>query len=202
VNPRASLLALSEAVQQSPLRLLRCAEATLAATVAGCVALIFNAKVSTDGISYYGVQRRTLPVLVVGLLVSIPLMLKAAAQFANRSSVLLANFLRFFCIAIIGIFLTPYSVNALFEWTHKFIGVTLFSSQMLLALHLTLVKGRDAISYVAMLVQLLGGLLALFSLPHDSLGFQFEGQVIFQIGFFVLINHVLKQENYISRETA
>lgn len=201
MNPRVSFLALSEAVQRSPLRLLRCAEAILAATVVGSVMLIFNAKVSADGFSYYGVQRRTLPVLFVGLFASIMLILKAAAQFAQQSSILLANFLRFFCIAVVGIFLTPYSVNALFEWTHKFIGVTLFVSQMVLALHLTFIKSRDGVSYVAIFIQLLGGLLALFSLPDNSLGYQFEGQVIFQMGFFILINHVVKQEERVSMET-
>ncbi len=163
--------------------------------------LIFNAKVSADGFSYYGVQRRTLPVLVVGLSVSITLILKAATQFARQSSILLANFLRFFCIAVIGIFLTPYSVNALFEWTHKFIGVVLFSAQMVLALHLAFIKSRDGVSYVAIYIQLLGGLLALFSLPDNSLGYQFEGQIIFQMGFFILINHVVKQEEQVSMGT-
>jgi hypothetical protein len=102
---------------------------------------------------------------------------------------LISKLLKFFCGAAIGLLLTPYSINTYFDFVHKTIGTTLFVVQLGLSLYLA-EQVKDWPSWIAVSLEVVGGLAALLSLPHNSLGYQFEGQLIFQIGFFTLINHV------------
>jgi len=159
--------------------------------VIGCALLEFNDQVSIDGMSYYGVHRKTIPILVLGLLVSIIFFLKAASRFDTPGvghSISMA--LKVFVSAAIALFLTPYSVNNYFDLAHKAIGTALFLWQLTLSLDWTLGRVRDRISWLAILLEVVGGLAALLSLPTNSLGYQLEGQLLFQIGFFTLLNHV------------
>lgn len=170
------------------------AELTLAMTVIGCTLVEFNDAVSTDEMSYYGVHRKTIPILVLGLSLSIVFFLKAASRFdVPGAGHLISKALKFVSAAAITLVLTPYSVNTYFDLLHKTIGTTLFLGQLGLSLHWIVERSRDRIGWFAVLLQAVGGLVALLSLPHQSLGFQFEGQILFQIGFFSLLNHVSKE---------
>ena len=83
------------------------AEFTLAMTVIGCALVEFNDAVSSDGMSYYGVHRKTIPILVLGLSLSIAFFLKAASRFdAPGAGHLISKALKFFSGAAITILLT------------------------------------------------------------------------------------------------
>jgi hypothetical protein len=124
--------------------------------------------------------------------VSIVFLLKAAKGFDSPGTgQLISKSLKLFCGAAIGLLVTPYSINNYFDLAHKTIGTTLFLAQLGLSLYLISNQG-DWTKWFAVSLQFVGGLAALLSLPHNSFGYQFEGQVLFQIGFFVLLNHVSK----------
>jgi hypothetical protein len=101
-------------------------ELTLAITVIGCTVLAFNPTVSSDGLSYYGVHRKTIPLVLLGLSVSIVFLLKAAKGFDSPGTgQLISKSLKLFCGAAIGLLVTPYSINNYFDLAHKTIGTTL-----------------------------------------------------------------------------
>jgi hypothetical protein len=191
VQPKGKFLTRRQTLELSAFGHLYLAELALAMTVFGCTLLAFNETVSRDGLSYYGVHRKTIPLLFLGLSVSIVFLLRAAKGFDSPGpSHLISKSLRFFCVAAVGLLLTPYSINDYFGLAHKAIGTTLFLGQLGLSLYLTLKQARNWANWFALSLQFAGGFTALLSLPNDSLGYQFEGQVLFQLGFFALLNHV------------
>lgn len=77
--------------------------------VIGCTIIEFNDQVSSDGMSYYGVHRKTIPILVLGLSASIVFFLKAASRFdAPGPGHLISKALKFFSAAVMALLLTPY----------------------------------------------------------------------------------------------
>ncbi|OIQ77312.1 hypothetical protein GALL_409970 [mine drainage metagenome] len=175
-------------------------ELALSLTVLGCIIRVFNDQVSTDGLSYYGVHRETIPILIVGLSVCMIWFLRASRQFdAPGLGHSVSKSIRIFMIAVLMIYLTPYSINNDFDLAHRTIGTLLFLWQLALSLDWTLGRARDPVSWLAIALELTGGLIALLALSVQTHGYQFEGQLIFQIGFFMLLNHVSKELRPVSK---
>lgn len=200
---RGRLQFFGQALGRSGVGSLYLGELALALTILGCMLRVFNNQVSSDGMSYYGVHRKTIPILIVGLSVCTIWFIKASRQFdvpgVGHS---VSKSIRIFLAAVFMIFITPYSVNNDFDLAHRAIGTLLFLWQLALSLEWTLGRARDLVSWLAISLELTGGLIAFLALSVETHGYQFEGQLIFQIGFFLLLNHVSKELRPVSKGIA
>ena len=103
-----------------------------------CVLLDPGGLTANNGVSYYGVRLRTIPVLAVALL--------GAAVYTRRGLRLLAPATLFpafvgrsgdaFALLLVGILVTPYTVGTLVDWTHRLLGSALFVVQLVLGARL------------------------------------------------------------------
>lgn len=94
--------------------------------------------------------------------------------------------------------LTPYTLDTFFNWAHMAIGATIFAIEMYTGAVLCFEHTQDRVSEWALATQFFGVLLAAFSLPNNILNFMLKGEVIFQIGFMILLNHFLRARRAIA----
>ena len=170
-------------------------EAVLLLTIFVCTVIIWNSKVNVYGISYFGVKAPTLPVVALGFVGGGIMLIMASRKFPSRAPYVLVKWtLRIVSVGIVLLLLTPYTVDTFFNWTHMLLGAAIFVTELYTGGILCFRHMRDRISKWAFGIQFLGGLLAMFSLPDNMLNFMIEGEVIFQLGFMVILNHLLRTE--------
>ncbi|TAN23618.1 MAG: hypothetical protein EPN30_07305 [Actinomycetota bacterium] len=177
----------------APLHQLVASEVVLLTTVLVCTIMIWNDKVNIYGISYFGVTTPTLPVVAVGFVVGSWMLIMASSKLPNFAPYGLVKFtLRVVSVGIVLLLLTPYTLDAFFNWTHMILGGAIFAVEMYTGTVLCFKYLRDRVARYALALQFLGGILAMFSLPDNMLNFMLEGEVIFQLGFMVLLNHLMQ----------
>lgn len=170
-------------------------EAVLLLTVMVCTVMIWNNNVNVYGISYFGVTTPTLPIVALGFVAGGVMLIMASQKFPSRAPYGLVKWtLRIVSVGIVLLLLTPYTVDTFFNWTHMTLGAAIFATELYTGGILCFRHMRDRISKWALGIQFFGGLLAMFSLPNNMLNFMIEGEVIFQLGFMVLLNHLLRSE--------
>lgn len=167
-------------------------EIILLATVLVCTIMIWNNNVNVYGISYFGVTTPTLPIVAIGFVLSSSLLLIASAKLPTVAPFgLVKATIRVVSVGMVLLLLTPYTLDTFFNWSHMVLGATVFATEMYTGAVLCFRHMQDRVSKWALATQLFGGLLAAFSLPDNMLNFMLEGEVIFQIGFMILLNHFL-----------
>ncbi len=178
---------------ENVLRPLYAAELTFSATVVACSLILFDHSVSVYGISYWGVRLETVPILVIGLVATSLLLFQAASRLPDKKPLTyIAACFRVVGVGAILLLLTPYTAGTFFNWAHMTIGATFFLAQMATSTYLYIKLPKDSRLSSAIVVQLLGGILAMFSLPDNLLALMLQGEVLFQIGFALLINRTLR----------
>ncbi len=176
-------------------------EAVLLLTVMVCTVMIWNNNVNVYGISYFGVTTPTLPVIALGFVGGGIMLIMASRKFPSRAPYGLVKWtLRTVSVGIVLLLLTPYTLDTFFNWMHMTLGAAIFATELYTGGILCFRHMRDRISKWAFGIQFLGGLLAMCSLPDNMLNFMIEGEVIFQLGFMVLLNHLLRSEPSILSE--
>jgi hypothetical protein len=175
------------------LKPLYAAELTFSATVVVCSLILFDHSVSVYGISYWGIRLATVPVLVIGLTATSLLLFQAASRLPDdKPFSYIALCFRVVGVGAILLLLTPYTAGTFFNWAHMTIGATFFLAQMATSTYLYIKLPKDSWLNSAIVVQLLGGILAMLSLPDNLLALMLQGEVLFQIGFALLINRTLR----------
>jgi hypothetical protein len=101
--------------------------------------------------------------------------------------------LRIMSVLILGICFTPYTWGTLFDWTHQTLGSILFIEQLVISAWIWWRYARNWFNATMILVQVIGGVMALLSLPNDGIMVLFQGEVMFQIGFALLLFHSLSR---------
>ena len=140
-------------------------------------------RASTNGISYYGVYLPTLPIIALGYLSASVGLWRTATYFKYLDQAKVVVFgLRFIAIGLIGLLLTPYTVNGYFNFGHTLLGVTGALTQVTMAIVL-LRPLHSWRGWLAFAVQIGGGLVAFAALPDWKFGYLLQGETIFQIGF-------------------
>lgn len=175
-------------------RLALAAESVLFATIWICTVVLHSDKVNTYGISYFGVKMTTLPIIATGFVLGGALLVSSSNRLQNLTQPwrLIKITLRCVGIGIVLLLLTPYTVDTFFNWTHMTIGAAIFATQMYAGSVIVFKYQKDNVTIIALLIEFIGGILAMFSLPDNMLNLMLEGEIIFQIGFMVILNRTLR----------
>ncbi len=170
-------------------------EIVLLLTVMVCTIMIWNNNVNVYGISYFGVTTPTIPIVALGFVAGGAILIMASRKLPSYAPYGLVRLtLRVVSVGMVLLLLTPYTVDTFFNWAHMTLGAIIFAIEMYTGAVLCFKHMRDLISKWALALQFFGGLLAMFSLPNNMLNFMLEGEVIFQLGFIVLLNHLLRAQ--------
>ncbi|HVC08620.1 MAG TPA: hypothetical protein VNH15_01610 [Elusimicrobiota bacterium] len=163
-------------------------------TLAICVALVHLPVLDHRGLSYYGTIRATLIPYSTGMILAGYFMAKAAHVMpkGRRSLWILSEALLVLAVSTVGIWLTPYSLDAFFHWAHFAASAFLFIVELILAMWLALGLRRRAINLSLLAAQMAGVSIALAS-EVGALRRMFLGEVITQLAFGVLLVHSLWQ---------
>jgi len=146
-------------------------------------------QVDAYGISYYLVHLDTFVILALGFIGCVVALLHEARDLPGDG---LERLLRWSFRAMAGllvaIMITPYTWNTFFNWAHMTVGAMLFVLQLALSIWLTIrYLPRKVLNWAMILLQFVGGLLAMWSLPDNGINLLIQGEVIFQAGFTLLL---------------
>ncbi len=146
------------------------------------------------GISYYLTHLDTFVPLAIGFVTCAALSWRAASDLPAIGGIaILRRALQLMSILLIGICFTPYTWGTLFDWTHQTLGSILFVEQLIVSGWVWWRYERSWFNAAMIVVQIVGGVMALLSLPNDGIMVLFQGEVIFQIGFSLLLFHSLSR---------
>ena len=163
----------------------------LGATILGLaipLSILHDPSVGTYGISEFGVHVITAIPLGVGLFIASFYLWKIADQLrSTRGNDAMTQAFRALSVLITLIVLTPFTVDTLFNWLPMTIGALLFLDQLALSVHILRVHNVDKALILFFAVELIGGVLAALSLPDNWLSYMFQGEVLFQIGFILML---------------
>jgi hypothetical protein len=152
-------------------------------SVAVCVAIVHDATVEHDGLSYFSVRATTLPVIALGYASVVAGMLVAAHRLPDDGiGRRLALPMRCMPAFVVALLCTPFNKGTALNWTHMTFGVTLAISQAAVSVWLCTVLPAVRVLTAAS-VQLLGGLVAALSLPATSFNYLFQGELLTNLGF-------------------
>ena len=187
------LLGIPPPLQQAR-RLALIAESVLFASILICTLVLHSDKVNTYGISYFGVRLVTLPIIATGFVLGGALLVSCSNRLPNFTQPwkLIKITLRCVGVGIVLLLLTPYTVDTFFNWTHMTIGAAIFATQMYAGAVIVFKYQKDNVTTFALLIEFIGGILAMFSLPDNMLNLMLEGELIFQIGFMMILNRILR----------
>lgn len=145
---------------------------------------------ANSGISNFGVHARTILPYGLGFLLCGYLTLMAAHSIKREDNVTttLSRALFLLSLLLLGILLTPYSVNRLFDWSHMAVGGLLFMFELAFAAWLVRLR-PDNISFALFTAQCLGSAVAALSLL-GAIQLMFVGQMAAEIAFGILLVRV------------
>lgn len=153
-----------------------------------CVAIRPSGLGANSGISYYGVHRETVVPYTVALVGSSLLTfrgLRAAAE-SESAPPRLRRSANSLAAAGVGIALTPYSLNSVFDWLHTMLGAALFTLQLVFALQLLRWIEGGLLSSLLLIGQFAAGVFSGFYVFSKD-GFLMQGELAFQLAFGVLL---------------
>ena len=141
--------------------------------------------VENDGISFYGVYPPTIPLLIGAFAAGGVGLWRSAGALGTRWPAL-ASALRAVASGLGLLLLTPYSLNAVFNWSHMTIGVVMALVQG--GITIALVRRDPRVGTWAIFsLQLAGGLLAAVSLPAWPVAYLLQGEIVYEIGFGIAV---------------
>ena len=162
-------------------------QVVLYATFALCIALAPASLADNSGFSYFGHHRLTVIPFGAGLILAAYYLLKTAAPLKGmRQHKVLHLGLVAMAPLMVGIVVVPAIGNGWYDLIHRVFGSSLFVIQLILAVWLVWQARKSWLNWLALLVQVAGGVIALIYL-HPAQGFSLQGQLIFQAGFTVVL---------------
>ncbi len=156
------------------------------ALLAVCVVVRHDTTAQNDGISFYGVYRPTIAILVGAFATGGAALWRAATLFASSVGPVLAMALRAVVVGLGLLLVTPYDAGTFFNWTHMTIGVAMALTQGAVTIALVRRDARPG-TWAIFALQLAGGLLAAASLPDWRVDLLLQGEVIYELGFALSI---------------
>ncbi len=144
-----------------------------------------------EGISTFGIYAKTILPYGLGFLACGYFTLAAAhaVEYRDHKTAFFVRALLLLVFLLLGVLLTPYSVNSLFSWSHTIIAAALFMCELMLAVWFMYLHS-DALNWLLFALQFTGSLLAAFSLLH-LLNYMLAGQLMAQLAFWVLLDRTV-----------
>ena len=158
------------------------------AMLAVCIPLAPRAIRHHLGVSYFGTNPTTVPAYVIGLLLTGYFLVKAAHALPQHAAPFrtLSEILLILAILVVGVCLTPYSVDAVFDWAHVTASMVLFIVELGLAIWLVVGPCRGTRAAGLLAFQVGGALIAFLSelrIVHHML----LGETLTQLAFGALL---------------
>ncbi|MDA8373196.1 MAG: hypothetical protein M0Z91_02895 [Actinomycetota bacterium] len=180
------------AAYEQGLRLLVGGELAMAVTLVACMGVSYSQAASTYGVSYYGVHLDTLWILALGFIATSYLLYRSAKSIDPASPPAGVSLsLKVLAVGLIALLLTPYTAGTFFNWTHMIIGASVFGLQMAVGAILAFKVLADRLGWLGLVIEFSGGVLAALSLPDHMLTCMLQGEIVFQVGFVIILNHLL-----------
>lgn len=162
--------------------------------LAVCVALVPRAATGNLGLSYYGTSRTTIVPYTAGLLLTAYFLIKAGHKLPQDTTTLryLTEVLIVLAVLVVGVWLTPYSVDMLFDRAHIATSAILFMVELALAGWLVYGSCRGLINGLLLGVQIAGALVSMLSSVNTA-DLMLPGEFVTQLAFGVLLIRCLHQ---------
>lgn len=173
----------SKALDEQTRHVLLVTQVAFFTSLAWCY-LIFHAPVvQLDGISFYGVYHRTLPIIFLGYLVAAIGLWRTGDYLRSAGAgAIVWSGLRVVAVSLMVLLATPFNHGALLNWAHMTTGV--IGALVQLAITSRLLSTRRTLRTLGgFAVQLAGGLISAASLPDWHFTYLFSGEVLYQLGF-------------------
>jgi hypothetical protein len=152
-------------------------------TLLVCLLIDHSRVAENDGISFYGVDARTLPLLFTGFVVASFGLWRTAAHFSTvNAPALTVVGLRIVSVGLFVLLATPFNRGTIMNWAHMSTGVSLAIIQAAITV-LLLSRRLTSRSVFGAALQLLGGLVAAASLPDWHFQYLLQGEILYEIGF-------------------
>ncbi len=159
-----------------------------------CVALIPRAATGNLGLSFYGTYHTTIIPYTAGMLLAGYYLIKAAHTLPHHTTTLqyLTEALIVLAVLIVGVCLTPYSVDLLFDRAHIATSAVLFLVELLLAGWLVYGACRGPGNVALFAAQIIGALVSMLSAVNTA-DLMLPGEFVTQLAFGVLLIRCLHQ---------
>jgi hypothetical protein len=144
-----------------------------------------------DGLSYYGIYLKTIIPYGMALLASAVYIWKTADKLSDIRW--LSYSFKICSILIVGIALTPYSVDPVLNWAHEILGSLLFILQLTITGKLAFFMFRCWQTISLWIIEFLGGVFSAVYVTSPT-GYLLQSQLVFQLAFGLLILYVLKNK--------
>jgi hypothetical protein len=148
-----------------------------------CLVLNHSPAAENGGISFYGVHRETVFLLIGGYAAAFVGLWRTSIHFkvAGVPTFTWAA-LRAVAILLLILLAAPYNKGPFLNWIHMIAGV--FGSLLQLEVAVQLVQqSRSFRTLIGLALLLLGGFIAAASLPDWHFRYLLQGEIIFQVGF-------------------
>jgi hypothetical protein len=170
-------------LRQHAFRLLLTTQVIFFVSIFWCMLLVHDFAAQSAGISFYGVTSRTIVIAIVGYVAAAIGLWRTSLLFRQGGAhILVWVGLRAVAAMLILLLLTPYDAGTFYNWAHMTVGVA--GALIQLALSITLLRNYGSrASYVGFSIQLIGGILAAFSMPDWRFQILLYAETIFELGF-------------------
>ena len=169
--------------RQRAIRVLLATQGIFFVALAWCMLLEHGSNAQTSGISFYGVNHRTVVSAVVGYVSAAVGLWRLSLIFREGGlDPLLWMGLRVIAVMLILLLVTPYNGGMFLNLAHMSVGVAGALTQ--LAISIVLLRRYGSLAAIlGFSVQLSGGILGAFSLPDWRFQFLLYAETIFELGF-------------------
>lgn len=147
-----------------------------------CIILKPHGLAANAGLSYFGNFKLTIIPYGVALLGGSYFLHQAASSLPAKGYELTKAALTFFSILYVILFITPYTLNNIVDWTHTITGVILFSCELILTSWFVFKSSFNRFLSVAWVCQIASGILCAIYTPVPR-GYLLQCQIVFQIAF-------------------
>jgi len=177
----------SNDLQRRAVRVLLTTQAFFFLALAWCIYLQHGFDANTAGISYFGVNHRTIFFAIVGYVIAAAGLWRTSRLFREGGlDPLLALGLKLVAAMLLLLLVTPYTGGTLLNWAHMTVGV--LGALVQLAISYALLRRTTSLLAVGgATIQLAGGIIGAFSLPDWKFQILMWGELIFELGFCLVL---------------
>ena len=180
-------LSTTNALQQRAVRVLLTTQALFFLALAWCIHLQHGFDARSAGISFFGVNHRTIFFAILGYILAAVGLWRASNLFKEGGlGPLMSLGLKLVAVMLLLLLVTPYTGGAFLNWTHMSVGI--LGALVQLSITYALLRRTTSFWVVAgASIQLTGGIIGALSLPDWRFQILLYGESMFELGFCVCL---------------